>query len=50
MKQKISTQMDGGLNAQQFAENMNMIRAVQTTLYKYMEGLPYAEILEGQDN
>jgi len=48
MKQKISNQMGSDLNAQQFAVEMRLIKAVQTTLYDYMEGFPLAEILEVQ--
>ena len=42
MKQMISKQMDGGLNTQQFAVNLKLLRAVQTTLDYYMEGFPIA--------
>ena len=50
MKQKISNQMDGGLNAQQFAVDLGLIGSVHTTLYVYMEGYPLAQVLEVQEN
>jgi len=50
MKQKISKQMGGDLNAQQFAVELRLLRAVQSTLNDYLEGFPLAEILEVQDN
>ncbi len=50
MKQIVSKQMDGSLITQQFAVNSSLIRATQTTLYEYMEGFPYAKILEVQEN
>ena len=48
MKQKISNQMGGDLNAQQFAVELELLKAVQTTLNDYLEGFPLAEILEVQ--
>ncbi len=46
MKQTVSKQMGGDLNAQQFAVELRLLRAVQSTLYDYMEGFPLAEVLE----
>lgn len=50
MKQKISNQMGDGHNVKGLVENLVMHQAVQTTLYEYMEGFPFAEILEVSDN
>jgi|APSaa5957512535_1039671.scaffolds.fasta_scaffold10098_3 hypothetical protein len=50
MKQMISKQLDGDLNAQQFAVDLELIEAVQKTLYDYIEGFSNAEILEVQGN
>ena len=50
MKQTVSKRMDGDLNTQQFAVNIGLIGTVQTTLYEYMEGYQFAQILEVQEN
>ena len=42
--------MGGDLNAQQLAVDLRLLIAVQTTLRDYMEGFPYAQVLEVQDN
>ncbi len=50
MKQMISKQMDGSLITQQFAVNLSLTKAVQTTLYDYIEGLPVGKIFEVDKN
>jgi hypothetical protein len=46
MKQMISKQMDGDHNAQQFAVDLELIGAVQASLYAYFEGIALAKVLE----
>ena len=50
MKQNVSNQMDGDLNTQQFAVELGLLYAVQTTLQNYLQGFPLGEVVEVSDN
>jgi|APSaa5957512535_1039671.scaffolds.fasta_scaffold02830_9 hypothetical protein len=50
MEQKISNLMGDDHIVQQFAVDIQLMRAVQITLYEFMKGFPLAEVLEVQEN
>ena len=51
MKQAVSNQMDGGHIAQQsFAEIIELLKAVQESLFFYQQGMPAAIVLSKEEN